>query len=113
SAFKPLEQLLLALADVAHPAVEVDERLDLLVANRGGGDHIASVGVADEHDRPAEGSQVLGQVGGVAREIAQRVTESDGGVPTALQGADLGIEPRRVSPCTVNEDNRRSLGSHS
>ena len=49
TAFEPLEELLLALSDVAHPAVEVDERLNLLVANRGGGDHIAAIRVADEH----------------------------------------------------------------
>jgi hypothetical protein len=73
AAFEPLQELLLALALVAHPAVEVDERLHLVVAGRGGGDDIAAVGVADEHDRTGQGSQELGEVGRVASEIAQRV----------------------------------------
>ena len=80
AAFEPLEELLLALALVAHPAVEVDERLDLVVADRGGRDDVAAVRVADEHDRTAQGPQELGQVGGVAGEVAKRVAEPDDAV---------------------------------
>ena len=71
AAFELFEKLLLALAHVAHPAVDVDERLDLLVADRGDRDHVAAVGVADEHDRPAQGPQELGQIRGIASEIAE------------------------------------------
>ena len=42
---------LLALALVAHPPVEIDECLDLIVADRGHRDDVATVGVADKHDR--------------------------------------------------------------
>jgi hypothetical protein len=113
AAFELLEELLLALAHVAHPTVEIDERPDLIIADGGGGDDIAAVGVADEHDRTAKGAQELGQVGRITGEIAKRVAEPDRGVPAAPQGADLRIEARRVSPSTVNEDDRRSLSSHS
>jgi len=34
-------------------------------------------------------------------------------VPAASQGADLGIEARRVGPGTVNEDDRWNLSSHA
>jgi hypothetical protein len=62
---RTLEELLLALAHIAHPAVEIDERADLLVAEGRRGDDIAAVGVTDEHDGAAEGPQELGQLGGV------------------------------------------------
>ena len=99
--------LLLALADVAHPAVEVDQRADLVVADGGGRDHVAAVGVADEHDRTVEGPQELGQVCGVAGEVAKRVAEPDRGVAAVVQGADLGVEARRVGPSAVDQDDRR------
>ncbi len=35
AAFEPLKELLLTLALVAHPAIEVDKRRDLIVAGRG------------------------------------------------------------------------------
>ena len=100
-------------ADVAHPAVDVDERLHLLVADRRDGDHVAAVGVADEHDRPAQGPQELGQVRGIAREIAKWVAEPDYGVPAVAQGADLGVEAGCVGPRTVDQDDRRRLSSHT
>ena len=40
AALEPLEELLLALALVAHPSVEIDECLDLVVAGRGGRDNV-------------------------------------------------------------------------
>jgi hypothetical protein len=102
----------LALALVAHPAVEVDEGLHLVVAGGGVRDDIAAVGVADEHDRTGQGPQEFGEVGPVASEIAKRVGESDGTESSTLQGADLGVEAGGVGPCTVDEDDRRSLSSH-
>jgi hypothetical protein len=60
AAFELLEEQLLALAHVAHPAVEIDERLDLIIVDGGGGDDIAALRVADEHDRPAKSPQELG-----------------------------------------------------
>src|SRR4029079_8278423 len=77
AAFEPLEELLLTLSNVAHPAVQVDERPNLLVSNCSRGDRVAAIGVADEHDRPGKGPQELRQVGGVAGEIAKRVAEPD------------------------------------
>jgi hypothetical protein len=105
-----LEELLLALALVAHPAVEVDERLHLVVAGRGGGDDIATVGVADEHDRTGQGAQEFGEVGRVASEIAKRVGESDGAESLALQGAELGVEARRIGPGAVDQHDRGGDG---
>jgi hypothetical protein len=87
AAFELLEEKLLALAYVAHPAVELDERLDLSVVDGGGGDDIAAVRVAGEHDRTAQSAQELGEIGGVPSEIAKRVAEPDDGVPAATQGA--------------------------
>ena len=113
AAFELLEELLLALAHVAHPAVEVDQRPDLLVADGGDGDHVAAVGVPDEHDRTAQGSQELGQVGGVAGEVAERVAEPDDGIPAVSQRTDLRVEARRVGPGAVDQDDRRGLSSHS
>jgi hypothetical protein len=52
--------------------IEVDERPDLIVVDGGGGDDVAAVRVADEHDRTAKCAQELGVIGGVA-EIAKRV----------------------------------------
>src|SRR4029450_4076359 len=112
ASFELLQEQLLALALVAHPAVEVDERPDLIVVDGGGGDDIAAVGVADEHDRTAQSAQELGEIGGVASEIAKRGGQPHDGVPAATQGADLGIEARRVGPGTVNQDDRRGLSSH-
>ena len=57
AAFELLEEQLLALAHVAHPAVEIDERSDLIIVDGGGGDDIAAVRVADEHDRTAKSAQ--------------------------------------------------------
>ena len=57
--------------------------------------------MADEHGRTGKGPQELGQVGGVASEIAKRVAEPDGGVPAVLQGTDFGVEAGRVGPGTV------------
>jgi hypothetical protein len=74
----------LALAYVAHPTVEIDERPNLIVTDCGGGDDIAAVGVAHEHDRTAQGAQELGEVSGVSSEIAKRVAEPDRGVPPVL-----------------------------
>jgi hypothetical protein len=102
-----LQELLLALALVAHPAVEYDECLDLVVAYRGHRDDVAAVGVADEHDRTGQAPQELGEVGRVASEIAKRVGEPDGPESPALQGADLGVEAGRVGPGAVDENDRR------
>ena len=44
--------------------------------------------MADEHDRPGESPQELGQVGGVAGEIAKWVAETDGGVSALTEGAE-------------------------
>jgi hypothetical protein len=81
----------LALALVAHPAIEVDQRLHLVVADGGHGDDVAAVGVADEHDRTGHTLEELGQVGGVAGEIAERVGEADGAEASALEGAEFGV----------------------
>src|SRR6185437_7561601 len=112
AAFEPFKELLLALALVAHPAVEVDKRLDLVVACRGHRDDVAAVGVADEHDRTGQGPQEFGEVSRVASEIAKRVGEPDGGKPAVAQGADLGVEAGRVGPGTVYKDDRRDLTDH-
>src|SRR4029453_10486348 len=98
AAFELLKQLLLTLALVAHPAVEVNERLHLVVAGRGARDDIAPVGVADEHDRTSQGPQEFGEVRRVASEIAKRVGEPDGGISTVAQGANLGVEARSRRP---------------
>src|SRR3954451_13426201 len=92
---------------VAHPSVEIDERLDLVVAGRGGRDDVAAVGVPDEYDRAGQRPQELGEVGRVAGEVAKRVAESDGAECFALESADLGVEARRIGPCTVDKDDRR------
>ena len=89
--------------------VEKDERLHLVIAACGLRDHVAALGVADEHDRSGHGPQELGQVGGVTSEIAKRVSESDGTESLTLQGADLRVEARRVGPGAVDEDDRRGL----
>jgi hypothetical protein len=47
--------------------------------------------VTDEHDRTAEGAQELGEVGGVAIEIAKRVAEPDRGKPAALQSTIVAV----------------------
>jgi hypothetical protein len=112
AAFELLEELLLVLALVAHPAVEVDQRLHLVVAGRGIGDDVAAVGVADEHDRTGQAAQELGEVGRVTSEIAKRVGEPDGPESPALQGADLGVEAGRVGPGAVDENDRRGLSCH-
>jgi hypothetical protein len=114
AAFEPPEELLLALALVAHPAVEVDQRLYLIVAGRGSRDDVAtigvaSIGVADEDDRTSQAAQELGEVGRVASEIAKRVGEPDRPESSALQGADLGIEAGRVGPGAVDEDDCRGV----
>jgi hypothetical protein len=57
--------------------------------------------VADEHDRTGQAPQELGEVGRVASEIAKRVGEPDGTESSAPQGADLGVEARRVGPGAV------------
>src|SRR3954454_20636419 len=106
AAFEPLKELLLALALVAHPAVEVDERLDLVVAYRGHRDDVAAIGMADEHDRTGQGPQEFGKVGRVGSEIAKRVGEPDGGKSAVPQGANLGVETGRVGPCSVDENDR-------
>ena len=107
---------MLALALVAHPSVEIDECLDLIVADRGGRDDVAAVGVADKHDRTGERPQQLGEVARVASEVAKRVGEPDNAESFAHESADLGVEARRISPCAVDKDNRRfvfvRLGSH-
>src|SRR3954453_14276541 len=95
AAFEPLKELLLALALVAHPAVEVDERLDLVVACGGDRDDIAAVGVADEDERTGHGPQEFGQVRRVASEIAKRVGEPDSRVAAGTQSANLGVEAGR------------------
>jgi hypothetical protein len=112
AAFEPLQELLLALALVAQPAVEVDQRLDLVVADGGHGDDVAAVGVAHEHDRTGHARQELGQVGGIAGEVAEGVGEADGPESSALEGAELGVEARGVGPGAVDEDDRRGLGGH-
>ena len=112
AAFEPLQELLLALALVAQPAVEVDQRLHLVVADRGHRDDVAAVGVADEHDRTGQGPQEFGQVGRVASEIAKRVGEPDGAESSGLQGAELGVEAGGVGPGTVDQHDRRAISSH-
>ena len=92
AASKLSDELLLALADVAHPAVKVDQRPDLLVADGGNRDHVAAVGVADEHDRTGQGLQD-GQVGGVTGQVAKRVAEPDDGVPAVLRARISASKP--------------------
>src|SRR6185369_16031211 len=104
----PLKELLLALALVAHPSVEIDECLDLVVADRGGRDHVPTVGVADKHDRAGQRPQELGEVRRVASEVAKRIGEPDDAESFALESANLGIEARGIGPCPVDENDRRS-----
>jgi hypothetical protein len=51
--------------------VHVDQRLDVGIAGGGVGDDGATVGVADQDDRPGDGLEVIGQVSGVVAEAAQ------------------------------------------
>src|SRR4051794_13133782 len=57
AALEPLKELLLALALVAHPPVEIDQCLDLVVADRGRRDDVPTVGVTDKHDRAGKRPQ--------------------------------------------------------
>jgi hypothetical protein len=66
AALEPLQELLLALAFVGGPAVEVDQRLDLVVAGGGIRDDDPAVGVADEHDRAGQGAPWTSTIVGVA-----------------------------------------------
>ena len=109
AAFEPLQELLLTLALVTHPAVEKDERLHLFIAARGLRYDVATVGVADEHDRSGHRSAELGQVGGMTSGSRERVSESDGTESLTLQGADLRVEARRRRP--RRRGRGRSLGS--
>jgi hypothetical protein len=72
--------------------------------------------VAHEHNRTGQRPQEFGEVRRVAREIAKRVAESDGGEPAVAQGANLGVEACGIGPRAVNEDDRRlaliGLGGH-
>ena len=107
AALEPLEELRDALALVGHPPVEVHERLDLVVAGRGGRDDRAAVGVADEHERTGQGPQVVGQVRRVLSESAKRVGEPDRAEASLLEGADLRREAGGVGPGAVDKDDRR------
>ena len=60
---------------------DVDQRLDVRVADRGVGDDFAAVGVSGEDERTADGGQDAGQVGGVGGHAAQRVRRRDDRVP--------------------------------
>jgi hypothetical protein len=79
---------------------------DLLVADRGDGDHVAAVGwptstigpVRSSGSRPVSASPARSRSG----------CRIDGGVPAVLQGTDLGVEAGRVGPRTWP---RRSSGS--
>ena len=56
---------------------DVHEADDGVVAGRGLGDHHAAVGVADEHDGPADRRDHVAHVGGVAGDAAQGVGDGD------------------------------------
>jgi hypothetical protein len=62
-------------------------------------------------DAAAEQSRVT-----CSGEVAKRVGEPDGAESFALESADLGVEARRIGPCTVDKDDRRrvfvGLGGH-
>ncbi|NYG20226.1 hypothetical protein BJY17_000973 [Agromyces hippuratus] len=62
-----------------------DERLDVRVARGRIADHGAAVGVADEHDGPADGAEELSKVVAVVLRPAQRVRERDDRVALGLQ----------------------------
>jgi hypothetical protein len=75
-------------------------------------DDIAAIGVANEHDRTGQAPQELGQVDRVASKITKRVGEADGAEPSALQGAELGVEAGGVGPGAVDEDDRWGRSGH-
>ena len=89
---------------------DVDERDDV-AGVRGDPRHDGpAVGVADQHDRPVEGPDQVGQQGGVGRQAPQRVRERDhaalGGQPV-----EQAVPARRLGIGSVHEHDRgRHLG---
>jgi hypothetical protein len=91
-----LKELLDALALVGHPPGDEDQRLHLLVPGGGVGHDRATVGVADQDNRAGDGLQQGRQVCSVARQVAERVGETDGGKPAVAQARI--DSPKPVAP---------------
>jgi hypothetical protein len=95
------------VAGVGSEGGDEDERLDVGVAGGGIRDHRPAVGVADEDDRAGDRRQHARQVGGVARDAAQRVGQGDHRVTLVLQPLGDRSPARGVGPGAVDEDDGR------
>ena len=83
-----------------------------VVAGRGLGDHDATVGVADEHDRRAEPADHVAHVGGVTRDAAQGVGRRHDREAAGLQLFDDRAPAGGLRERAVDEDDGRGLFGH-
>ena len=93
-----------ALADVGDEGVDVDERLDIAAACTGVGDHDATIGVADEHDRSRCAlREERCEICAVRGNPTQQVGRGQDGEALTLELDGDRVPARTVRPGTVDE----------
>lgn len=90
---------------------DVDQRGHVGVVDVG--DHRATVGMSDQHDRPVDRGECAFDRGGIVGGTAQRIVRDHHAVTVRAQGLGDTVPAGRIGERTVNQHHGRGVGGQS